>query len=140
MSNITSETLCAKLDEIADAIAARNWKGLPMSIPAQPNHDADLLVSEASKRIANLERQVKIYEDNAEEWRKLYEKTKQQLAETQKDAERYRALFVVPRSIKMPLLLPNHPNNLPIVEVCYAGKAGADADIDAAIDRAEKTK
>ena len=61
------------------------------------------------------------------------EELERQLAEAQKDAERYRALFVVPRSVRMPLILPNHPNNVPVVTIGYDSKAGADRDIDAAI-------
>jgi hypothetical protein len=60
-----------RLHEIANAIADANYSELTMRIPAEPDRDADLVVSSAAREIARL---------------------RAELAECKQDAERYRWL------------------------------------------------
>lgn len=56
-----SEVLCKRLNELAAAVAAGPVtvaREFTMRIPAQPDRDADIVLSEAAKRIRELETRV----------------------------------------------------------------------------------
>ncbi len=55
---VPSDVICARLDVLSDAVTkgrAGIEREFYMSIPAQLDHDADLVLSEAAKRIRELE-------------------------------------------------------------------------------------
>jgi len=60
--HVPSDILCKRLEELATAVT-KGEKGMSefdMRIPAEVDHDADLVLSEAARRIMELER--KLYE------------------------------------------------------------------------------
>jgi len=54
---VPSEVLCKRLKELSDAVTKgeQGMREFYMSIPAQWDHDADLVLAAAAKRIKNLE-------------------------------------------------------------------------------------
>jgi len=63
---IPSAVLMARLNELSDAVT-KGQKGIErefyMSVPAQCDHDADLVLAAAAKRIEGLEHRVSLLED-----------------------------------------------------------------------------
>lgn len=56
--DVSNETLCARLDELASAVSKGRdaiLREFYMSIPARPDHDADLVLALAAKRIRELD-------------------------------------------------------------------------------------
>lgn len=55
---VPSETLCTRLDELAHAVTLGHdavTREFSMRIPAELDHDADIVLSEAARRIRELE-------------------------------------------------------------------------------------
>ena len=55
---VPSETICTRLDELAHAVTLGHeavTREFTMRIPAELDHDADIVLSEASRRINELE-------------------------------------------------------------------------------------
>lgn len=56
---VPTEVLAARLDVLSDAVANRQMNNFYMSIPARLDHDADLVLSEAGRRLLELESEIK---------------------------------------------------------------------------------
>jgi len=67
---VPSDVLCNRLDELANAVT-KGRDGINrefyMSVPAELDHDADLVISEASRRIDDLSKQVEKWKQVAED-------------------------------------------------------------------------
>lgn len=60
-----------RLHEIANAIADANYSELTKRIPAEPDRDADLVVSSAAREITCLRAELSAYREDAERYRWL---------------------------------------------------------------------
>jgi len=67
---VPDDVLADRLDQLADAVAKRDMSEFYMRIPAELDHDADLVLSEAAKRIRVMRQDNSVPFDASEpEWR-----------------------------------------------------------------------
>jgi len=71
--DVSNETLCARLDELATAVSKGRdaiLREFYMSIPARPDRDADLVLALAAKRIKEMERTIALMESESMDGRR----------------------------------------------------------------------
>lgn len=68
---VPSQVLCNRLDELADAVTKGGdsvRRTFTMRVPAELDYDADLVLSQSSRRIVELEKALKISTNELQDW------------------------------------------------------------------------